>query len=148
MLPLQVCDALYHMHSQRMMHRDIKPSNVFVTAAGDVKLGDLGLGRFMSSQTVQVQTVVGTPCYMSPEVTLRHFVSVSVGPPWRYTSALMVPLPLLLCQRRSAVALHQLHPVALATRISPPGRRRSGESLTISSQTCGVWDASCTRWRR
>ena len=65
---LQVCDALFHMHGQRMMHRDIKPSNIFVTGDGQVKVGDLGLSRFMSSQTVEVQSMVGTPCYMSPEV--------------------------------------------------------------------------------
>jgi len=63
----QVCDAVFHMHSLRMMHRDIKPSNIFVTGTGDVMLGDLGLSRFLSSQTVQVQSMVGTPCYMSPE---------------------------------------------------------------------------------
>ena len=64
---LQVCSALHYMHSKRTMHRDIKPSNIFLTESGDVKLGDLGLSRLLSSQTVQVQTMVGTPCYMSPE---------------------------------------------------------------------------------
>lgn len=56
------------MHSKRIMHRDLKPANIFIAGDGALKLGDLGLGRALSTQTLAVFSKVGTPLYMSPEV--------------------------------------------------------------------------------
>ena len=56
------------MHAKRIMHRDLKPANIFVALDGSLKLGDLGLGRYFSSQTIEAYSRVGTPLYMSPEV--------------------------------------------------------------------------------
>jgi NIMA (never in mitosis gene a)-related kinase len=64
----QIASALKHMQDRRIMHRDLKPANIFLVADGSLKLGDLGLGRFMSSQTIEAFSRVGTPLYMSPEV--------------------------------------------------------------------------------
>lgn len=47
--------------------RTAQPSNVFLGSDGAVKLGDLGLSRVMSSKTMELQSMVGTPYYMSPE---------------------------------------------------------------------------------
>merc|ERR1719253_1204194 len=64
----QLASALDHMHQKRIMHRDVKPANIFLAEDGSLKLGDLGLGRFFSSQTLEAFSKVGTPLYMSPEV--------------------------------------------------------------------------------
>ena len=65
---VQISQALVHMHSQRILHRDLKPANIFLTSQGKVKVGDLGLGRFLSEHTLEAHSKVGTPLYMSPEV--------------------------------------------------------------------------------
>eukprot|EP00775_Hariotina_reticulata_P005831 gene5831-6072_t len=64
----QVVDALQALHAARILHRDVKPANVLVCSGGVLKLGDLGLGRKLGPQTVDVLSKVGTPYYVSPEV--------------------------------------------------------------------------------
>ena len=64
----QIADAIGYMHSQRIMHRDLKPANIFLMADGTIKVGDLGLSRSLSENTLQAHSKVGTPLYMSPEV--------------------------------------------------------------------------------
>ena len=64
----QITGALEHMKANRIMHRDLKPANIFISSEGQLKVGDLGLGRQLSSQTIEAYSRVGTPLYMSPEV--------------------------------------------------------------------------------
>jgi serine/threonine protein kinase len=66
------------MHDKRIIHRDIKPSNVFVMEDGSLKLGDLGLGRYLDLQSILAFSQVGTPLYMAPEILRgegHHFAS-------------------------------------------------------------------------
>lgn len=64
----QLCAAILHLHRARIMHRDLKPANIFLTLQGVVKVGDLGLGRHLSENTLEARSKVGMPLYMSPEV--------------------------------------------------------------------------------
>lgn len=64
----QIADGIQHMHERRIMHRDLKPANILLTLDGTIKLGDLGLSRELSENTIQAHSKVGTPLYMSPEV--------------------------------------------------------------------------------
>jgi serine/threonine protein kinase len=65
---MQIASALQHLLDKRVMHRDLKPANIFIDSNDELKLGDLGLGRDFSSQTMEAFSRVGTPLYMSPEV--------------------------------------------------------------------------------
>jgi NIMA (never in mitosis gene a)-related kinase len=47
---------------------DLKPANIMLTMENQIKLGDLGLGRYFTSQTLEAFSKVGTPLYMSAEV--------------------------------------------------------------------------------
>jgi len=69
----QMASALAHLHGARMAHRDVKLENFFLTAKGDVQLGDLGMaaiappdappgGRLLCSDWA------GSEMYMAPEV--------------------------------------------------------------------------------
>lgn len=63
----QICSAVKYIHSRSVLHRDIKPANIFMTSSGCVKLGDFGLGRYFSPQTMDAHSLVGTFYYMAPE---------------------------------------------------------------------------------
>lgn len=40
------------MHQRKILHRDLKPANIFIAADDTLIIGDLGLGRYFSSQTL------------------------------------------------------------------------------------------------
>lgn len=40
---VQICLAVQHVHSKRILHRDLKTQNIFLTSDGKVKMGDFGI---------------------------------------------------------------------------------------------------------
>ncbi|KAG2487503.1 hypothetical protein HYH03_013921 [Edaphochlamys debaryana] len=65
---IQILLGLNHMHSKKILHRDIKTLNVFLDEEINVKLGDMGVAKILSTNTVFAKTIVGTPYYLSPEL--------------------------------------------------------------------------------
>src|SRR3990172_1172862 len=66
----QMCAALDHAHSHRVVHRDIKPENVLVGADGVAKLTDFGLALPVASRITSEGVIVGTVFYLAPEQAL------------------------------------------------------------------------------
>jgi len=75
----QICGALQEAHGVGLIHRDIKPGNILLCERGGAsdiaKVVDFGLVKELASASPlsasSIDTMVGTPLYMSPEAILR-----------------------------------------------------------------------------
>jgi serine/threonine-protein kinase len=74
---MEMCLALRHAHDRGITHRDVKPANILLEDSGLVKLSDFGIASLFGAQRLtDVNSVVGTLEYMSPEQALAF----PVGP--------------------------------------------------------------------
>jgi tetratricopeptide (TPR) repeat protein len=70
----EAAEALAHAHEHGVLHRDVKPANILVSAEGRALVADFGLGRAEDpasreeGRVTESGEVIGTPCYMAPEV--------------------------------------------------------------------------------
>jgi serine/threonine protein kinase len=81
---IQACEGLAEAHARGIVHRDIKPENLFLVERSQgwrvLKIVDFGISKFnvargASDANISTQSMMGSPCYMSPE-QLRSTASV------------------------------------------------------------------------
>jgi len=66
----QILSAVEYLHEMNVCHRDIKLENILLAEknkVGLIKITDFGLSKLLDEQTV-MNTYVGTPTYIAPEV--------------------------------------------------------------------------------
>lgn len=64
----QICAGADYLHERGIVHRDLKPANIYLEN-GVIKIGDVGLAKFISESRRSAQTQsVGTVYYMAPEI--------------------------------------------------------------------------------
>lgn len=73
----QVLVVLDYAHARGVVHQDIKPGNILLTAQGEVKLTDFGLGQNMTGESLLLSAslrsedatgISGTMPYIAPEI--------------------------------------------------------------------------------
>ena len=64
----QVARGLQALHAQNILHRDIKAENILHRKNGDVKLADMGLSVFLTTQEQLRASVKGSTAFFSPEI--------------------------------------------------------------------------------
>ena len=62
-----LAEGLHHAHQRGLLHLDVKPSNVLIAADGQPMLLDFHLARSKDHLHGVVESLGGTPGYMSPE---------------------------------------------------------------------------------
>lgn len=72
----EICLAISHAHRNNIIHRDIKPTNVLISKEGHVKITDFGVAKDATARDLtSAGTLIGTPCYMSPEQAMGKRLS-------------------------------------------------------------------------
>ena len=63
---IQLIIGIYYLHISNCIHRDLKCANIFLKKNGRIKIGDLGISKFLKKDFAE--TIIGTPLYIAPEM--------------------------------------------------------------------------------
>ena len=64
----QICSGLKDIHEANIIHRDLKPENIFINENNEIKIGDFGVSKKLSTNTKLAKTHTGKQHYNAPEI--------------------------------------------------------------------------------
>lgn len=64
----EILRGIQLIHSNFRVHRDIKSDNILISRNGEIKLADFGFSAQLTLEEDKRLTIVGTPCWMAPEL--------------------------------------------------------------------------------
>jgi eukaryotic-like serine/threonine-protein kinase len=154
----QAALGLQYAHEAGLVHRDVKPGNLFHTAAGDIKLLDLGLAQnFESDENLTREyneRVLGTADYLAPEQAVdSHCIDAradiyALGCTMWYLLTGAAPFPdgslaqrIIAHQMHSPAPLHSLRsdvPVAVDAIVSRMMEKRPDERPQTASHVASA----------
>lgn len=70
-MAIRLIDALAYAQDAGLCHRDIKPGNLFLSSAGEIKLGDFG-SALVSEPMQTAYSITGTPMFLSPKLRFSY----------------------------------------------------------------------------
>lgn len=62
-----IISGFTHLHDKGIVHRDLKPANLLMHDYS-LKIADLGLSKCIKAEFEMLNSIVGTPMYMSPQI--------------------------------------------------------------------------------
>lgn len=67
--------GLNYLHNSKKIHRDVKAGNILLNKNGDCKLADFGVSTELIHTLGFIESFIGTPFWMSPEVIIQFRLS-------------------------------------------------------------------------
>ena len=65
----QICLGIKNIHEKKIVHRDLKPENIFMNENMEIKIGDFGIAKQLSSYSTQInKNKGGSLYYTAPEI--------------------------------------------------------------------------------